>query len=156
MPVLYKCMLQQDDFFLFFHCQVLMIFMCVLILAVHSNCQPYVRARVNVTESVYLLVLCTLSIMQINDDKSAKYYICLVLLVILACHTLVVTVYKGTRFFQRRFDCTCAQNRTVTRRQGYDELEGTEIDQSISTEAERQRNILDTIFDSPEEGSEHG
>ena len=133
-----------------------MIFMCVLILAVHSNCQPYIRARVNVAESVYLLVLCTLAIMQITDDKQAKYYVCLVLLVILASHTLVMIVYKGTRFFQRRFGCTCAQVKTGTRRQGYDELEGTQIDQSISTETERQREILDTIFDSSDGGSEHG
>ena len=131
-----------------------MIFMCVLILAVHSNCQPYVRARVNYAESVYLLVLCTLSIMQITQDKPTKYYVCLVLLVILACHTLVVTVYKGTRFFQRRFDCACTQIKE--RRQGYNELEDTQIDQSLSTETERQREILDTIFDSSEEGSEHG
>lgn len=133
-----------------------MIFMCVLILAVHSNCQPYVRARVNYTESVYLLVLCTLSIMQITADESTKYYVCLVLLVILACHTLLLTVYKGTRFFQRRFDCACAQINIATRRQGYKEFEETQIDQSISTETERQREILDTIFNSSEEGSEHG
>lgn len=133
-----------------------MIFMCVLILALHSNCQPYLRARVNVAESVYLLVLCTLSIMQITDDQPAKYYVCLVLLVILASHTLVVIVYKGTRFFQRRFDCTCAQIKTGPRRQGYDELAGTQIDQSISTETERQREILDAIFDSSDGGSEHG
>ena len=133
-----------------------MIFVCVIILAFHSNCQPYVRARVNLAESVYLLVLCTVAIMQITDDKQTKYYVCLVLLVILACHTLVVTVYKGARFFQRRFDCACTQNKRTTRRQGYDELEGTQINRSLSTETERQRNILDTIFDSSEEGSEHG
>jgi len=130
--------------------------MCVLILAVHSNCQPYVRTRVNVAESVYLLVLCTLSIMQMTNNEPTKYYVCLVLLVILACHTIVVTVYKGTRFFRRRFDCACAEIETATRRQGYNELEGTEIDQSISTETERQRKILDTIFHSSDEGSEHG
>lgn len=133
-----------------------MILMCVLILAVHSNCQPYLRARVNVAESVYLVVLCTLAIMQMTDNQSVKYYVCLVLLIILVCHTLVVIVYKGTRFFQRRFDCTCAPITTATRRQGYHVLEGTEIDQSISTETERQREILDTIFDSSEGGSEHG
>ena len=94
--------------------------------------------------------------MQITDDKQAKYYVCLVLLVILASHTLVMIVYKGTRFFQRRFDCTCAQVKTGTRRREYDELEGTQIDQSISTETERQREILDTIFDSSDGGSEHG
>ena len=133
-----------------------MIFMCVLILAVHSNCQPYLRSRVNVVESVYLVVLCTLSIMQMTDDQQVKYYVCLVLLIILACHTLVVIVYKGTCFFQKRFDCTCAQITTARRRQGYNILEGTEIDQSISTETERQREILGTIFDSSDGGSEHG
>ena len=132
--------------------------MCVVILAVHSNCQPYVKPRVNFTESVYLLVLSTVAIMQIVEDEQAKYYVCLVLVVILALHALVVTVYKATRFSRRRFDCACARRRpeSAVRRNGYDQLEDTEIDRSLDPEVERQRSILDTIFSSSPEGSEHG
>ena len=134
--------------------------MCVLVLAVHSNCQPYVRARVNYTESVYLVVLCTLAIMQIVQDIKVKYYVCLVLLVIVGIHALVVTVYKATRFFRKRFDCACARacarTEALERRHGYDVLENTEIERSLDAERERQRNILDTIYTLSGEGSEHG
>lgn len=130
--------------------------MCVIILAIHSNCHPYVRDRVNFVESVYLLVLCTLAIMQIVENKDAKYYVCLVLLVLLASHALVVTVYKAGRFFRKRFDCACTWTKTVARRHGYDELESTQTEQNLDPETERQRSILDTIFDSSEEGSENG
>ena len=134
-----------------------MIFMCVIVLAIHSNCHPYIRARVNFTESVYLLVLCTLAIMQIVENEDAKYYVCLVLLVILSFHALVLTIYKAVRFFRKRFDCACTLARTAPSRHGYDDLESTQIERALDTETERQRSILATIFDSrSEEGSEHG
>ena len=134
-----------------------MIFMCVLVLAIHSNCHPYVRARVNFTESVYLLVLCTLAIMQIAENEDAKFYVCLVLLVIVTFHALVLTIYKAVHFFRKRFDCACTLARPAPSRHGYDELESTEIERTLDTEAERQRSVLDTIFDShSEEGSENG
>ncbi|KAL9984155.1 hypothetical protein ACROYT_G006421 [Oculina patagonica] len=136
--------------------KILMIFMCVIVLAIHSNCQPYVRDRANFTESIYLLVLCTLAIMQIVENKDAKYYVCLVLLGILAVHALVVTVYKAGRFFRKRFDCACTWTKTAARRQGYDELESTQTEQNLDPETEIQRSILDTIFDSSEDGSANG
>ena len=129
-----------------------MAFECVLILAVHSNCHPYLRARANLAESVYLLVLCTLAIMQIVDDKHAKLDVCVVLLVMLACHTLVVTVCKATIFFRNRFHCACARSNRLARRRGYEELEGKESDQSQSTETQRRRCNQDPTPDSSEEG----
>ena len=133
-----------------------MISMCVIILAVHSNCQPYVSPRVNFTESVYLLILCMLAIMQIVIDEEAKEYVCFVLLVIVASHTLLVFVYKARLFFRKRLDCACTGTKTATRRHGYDELESTQTEQSLDTDTERQRRILEAIYDSSEEGPENG
>ena len=126
-----------------------MIFMCVVILAIHSNFQPYLRARANFTESVYLLVLCTLAIMQIVEDDDVQYYVSLVLLVLLAFYTLMVTVYKAGRFFRKRFDCACTWTETAARRHGYNELESSQSERTPDTETQRQRRILDTIYESP-------
>lgn len=133
-----------------------MILMCVVILAIHSNCHPYVSPRVNFAESVYLLVLCILAIMQIVENKHVQYYVCLVLLAILVFHALVVTVYKAGHFFRKRFDCACTWRETAERRRGYNELEGSQSERTLDSEAERQRSILDTIFDSSEERLEDG
>lgn len=136
-----------------------MILMCVLILAVHSNFQPYLKPRVNFTESVYLLVLATLAIMQIVEDEMVRYGVSLGLVFTVALHALVVTVYKGARFFRKRFEIACARRglESNTRHRNYDQLEDTEIDQnSLDAERERQRNIMDTIFNSPSEGADHG
>ena len=123
-----------------------MIFECVIILAVHNYCHPYIRARANLAEFVYLLVLCTLAIMEIIEDKQTILEVfVVVLLVILACHTLVVFVCKATHFFRNRFHCACARSNRSTRRRGYDEIESTESDQSLSIETQRQRSNLDTI-----------
>ena len=129
-----------------------MAFECVLILAVHSNCHPYLRARANLAESFYLLVLCAVAMLQIVHDKETKDYYCVVLLVISACHTLVVTVCKTSIFFRHRFHCACARSNRLARRRGYEELEGKESDQSQSTETQRRRCNQDPTPDSSEEG----
>ena len=123
-----------------------MIFECVIILAVHNYCHPYLRARANLAESVYLLVLCTLAIMQITEDKQAKLDVLVeVLLVILACHTIVVFIYKATHFLRNRFHCACPRSNRSTRRRGYDEIESTVTDPSLSIETQRRRSNLNII-----------
>lgn len=139
--------------------KILVILICVVILAVHSNCQPYLKPRVNFTESVYLLVLATLAIMQIVEDDTFRYKASLVLVFAVALHALMVAVYKAARFFRKRFDCVCARRglESNERLRDYDQLEDTEIDRdSLAAERERQKSILDTIFNSSTEGSEHG
>ena len=132
-----------------------MIFVCVVILALHSNCQPYTKRRANFAESLYLLVLCTFAIMQIVENKDARYYVCLVLLIIVSVHTLVVFLYEAVRFFRKRFDnCACLLN-TVMERRSYEELENTQTDPILDIDAQRQQSILDSIFSTTEE-SDHG
>ena len=121
---------------------MLMIFECVIISAVHNYCHPYLRARANLAESVYLLVLCTLAIVQISDELDVLVE---VLLLILACHTLAVFLYKAVHFFRNRFRCVCARPNRSTRRRGYDEIESTTTEQSLSIETQRQRSNLDNI-----------
>ena len=121
-----------------------MIFECVVILAVHNYCHPYLRARANLAESVYLLVLCTLAIMQLTEDKQFEVRV-EVLLVMLACHTLVVFLCKATHLFRNRFHCACARPNRSTRRRGYDEIESTATDPSLSIETQRRRSNLNII-----------
>ena len=123
-----------------------MIFVCVVILTVHSNGQPYMKQRANFAESLYLLVLCMLAIMQIVEHKDAQYYVCLILLIITFVHTLVVFLYKAVLFFRNRFGhCACLLKTAMDRR-SYEELENTQTDPNLDIDAQRQRSILDSIF----------
>ena len=128
-----------------------MIVVCMVILTVHSNCQPYMRSRANWAESLYLLVLCVLGVTQIvpeivEDKLQASVYISVVLLGIVSIHTIAVFFYKAACFFRGRFrSCACAED-TVVDRSGYEELENTETTQSSDTEIEGRRRVLDTIF----------
>lgn len=132
-----------------------MIFVCVVILTVHSNGQPYMKRRANLAESLYLLVLCTLAVMQIVEHKDAQYFVCLVLLIIAFVHTLIIFLYKAVRFFRQRFGhCACFL-KTVMDRRSYEELENTQTDSNLDIDAQRQRRILDSIFSTSEE-SEQG
>ena len=129
---------------------------CMVILAVHSNCQPYMRPRANYAESVYLLVLSILAMMQITDDKKTAFNVCLVLLIVSAVHTLVIFFLKAGRFCRRRFECCTGEERPDDQRHRYEELANSETEQSRDTEIERRKSILDTIFSKPAWVSNHG
>ena len=133
--------------------QILIISECVIILAVHNYCHPYLRSRANLAESVYLLVLCALAIMQIIDEKQVRLDVLVeVLLLVMACHTLVVFLCKAPHFFRNRFHCACVRSNRSTRRRGYDELKSTETEQSLSIETQRRRSNLDTISQTRSQG----
>ena len=129
---------------------------CMVILAVHSNCQPYMRPRANYAESVYLLVLSILAMMQIVDDKKTAFNVCLVLLIVSVVHTLVIFFLKAGLFCRRRFECCTGEERPDDQRHRYEELANTETEQSRDTEIERRQSILDTIFSKPAWVSNHG
>ena len=133
-----------------------MIVACMVILAVHSNCQPYMRPRANYAESVYLLVLSVVAIMQIVDDQETAFNVCLVLLIIAAIHTLGIFFLKAGLFCRRRFECCTGEERPDDQRHRYQELENTETEQSRDTEIERRKSILDTIFSKPSGVPNHG
>ena len=122
---------------------------CMVILAVHSNCQPYMRPRANYAESVYLLVLSILAMMQTVEDQETAFYVCLVLLITAAIHTLVVFFLKAGLFCRRRFKCCTGEETPDDQRHRYQELENTENEQRRDTEIERRRSILDTILSKP-------
>ena len=126
-----------------------MIVACMVILAVHSNCQPYMRPRANYAESVYLLVLSVVAIMQIVDDQETAFNVCLVLLIIAAIHTLGIFFLKAGLFCRRRFECCTGEERPDDQRHRYQELENTENEERRDTEIERRRSILDTILSKP-------
>ena len=122
---------------------------CMVILAVHSNFQPYMRPRANYAESVYLLVLSILAMMQTVEDQETAFYVCLVLLITAAIHTLVVFFLKAGLFCRRRFKCCIGEETPDDQRHRYQELENTENEESRDTEIERRRSILDTILSKP-------
>ncbi|PFX25111.1 hypothetical protein AWC38_SpisGene10242 [Stylophora pistillata] len=131
--------------------QVLMIFASIIILAVHSNCQPYLRTRVNFSESFYLLalctiaVLCTLPIKKLVGSGTAEI-VCEVLVSSLAFHTSVVFVLKAVGFFRQHFDCACVPFEEFARRSGYEKLGDTEFELSLDLETERRKNLFEPIF----------
>ena len=140
-----------------------MIVVCIMILAVHSYSHPYILSRANLTESLYLLVLCMLAVMQIVpkivEDKNAYrciMFISVVLFVIALIHTIVVFFCKAVRFFQWRLRCCTGAQNTVVDRRGYEELENTHNDQDLDSEVERQRSVMDMIFKSPARPQLHG
>ena len=133
-----------------------MIVVCMVILTVHSNCQPYARPRANFAESAYLLVLCILAVMQIVEDKTARFYVSVVLLAIVSVHALVVFLYKAVGFFRKRFECCACAQATAGEGRGYEEFENTQTEQSQDTEIERRRSIMDTIFSVNAGLSDHG
>ena len=133
-----------------------MIVVLMVILAVHSNCHPYMRPRANFVESIYLMVLSTLAIMQMVEDRETRSIVCLVLLLLVLAHTLLVFFYKAVRFFRKWFDCCADAQTTVVERTGYAELEHTQSDQFLDPSVERQRSLLDTIFKTSAKTLSHG
>lgn len=140
-----------------------MIVVCIIILTVHCYRHPYILSRANLAESLYLLILCMLTVMQIapkivEDKNSCKYviYISVVLFVILSIHTIVVFSCKAVCFFQWRLRCCAAAQSTVVDRRGYEELENTYTDQDLDTEVERRRSVMDMIFSAPARPQGHG
>ena len=122
-------------------------------MAVHNYCHPYLRARANLAEFFYLLVLCTLAITQIIDDKQAPLDVLVeVLMAISACCTLVVFLCKAIHLLRNRFHCACAWPNRSTRRRRYDELESATTEQSLSIETQRRRSNLEAISQTRSQG----
>ena len=80
-----------------------MVLECTVILAFHSNFQPYLIQRINTTETLYLLCLSSLAILQLLKKKNIQTIISAILLILLVLHTTILAVYKGFRFFRKRF-----------------------------------------------------
>ena len=122
---------------------------CNVILVVHSNCQPYTRWRANITESLYLLVLSMLALIEIVQEtvefKSTCEIISFVLLGMMSTHTVVVFVYKAVIFCRSTFKC-CARTQDPLERSGYQQIEISSTDQSFDAEIEERRNIFKTIY----------
>ena len=115
--------------------------MCVLILTVHSNMQPYIKKRINVIESCYLLILSTMAILLVLD--SVPDYIYAVLLAVPSLHTLVLTFYKAYWFFKKRFGRGQVSGEHAERTR-YRSLE-----QSVENDEDRtRRDLIDAVFGS--------
>ena len=121
-----------------------MILMCVLVLAVHSSFQPYKKKRVNVVESLYLVVLCVLAVMQVLQKADIANNVCSTLLIIASLHACILTVSKAARFFQQRFSCSCSKQ--WHKRRSYGSTEHNQFQESLDEEQKAHNAILDTIF----------
>ena len=119
-----------------------MILMCALVLAAHSIFQPYRKKRVNVVETLYLYILCTMAIIQVLEDKHTANIVCFVLLIATTFHFVALTIYKAALFVKKRLK---SPKRYPTRR-GYGSMAETQIESSIDPEQIRRKNIFDIIF----------
>ena len=131
--------------------QIVMILMCVLVLATHSIFQPYRRKRVNVIETLYLYILCTMAIMQVLEETSIANKVCCVLLIGTTFHFVALTIYKAAWFVKKRLK---HPKRFPTRR-GYGSMGETEIESSIDPEQIRTKNIFDIIFSRSDDSREN-
>ena len=125
--------------------QVWMVFVCVVILALHSNMQPYRVKRVNTLETIYLVLLCTLATLQFLKDEDLRSTISALLLTLMTCHAFLLVTYKCYKFFSTRCQSKCCR-RLKTR---YGSTEETTIDPEIKD----KQDIFDAIFSNSNEGA---
>ena len=128
--------------------QIVFTFVFLVLLTVHSNFQPYEKRRANIMESLYLMVLCILALMQSVEDKTVKNYICSGLIILASLHTLVVFLSKAVGFFRRRFNCcTACVRENGLDRSDVEEIENTPTNSSVFTQgdSERQLSIRDSF-----------
>ena len=124
--------------------------MTLFIFAVHSSVQPYKRIYTNVTESIYLFVLCVLAIVQIMDDQHHRCDVSGTLLVIATIHSVIVCAIKFWRFCKKRCHCPCPRKVRSTQYGSFDDNSHNEsLRKSVEPEARTKRqNLFDSIFSS--------
>ena len=127
-----------------------MVLVCIFILAVHSNLQPYKVQRINTTETLYLVVLATLATLQLLNEKDVQTMVSAVILALIVLHTVMLAIYKGFRFFRKRF---CTQGRLITNKStvkyGAIEANGHEVDPEVRIKSA----IFDAIFGNANDNS---
>lgn len=131
-----------------FSFQIVFAFVFLVFLTVHTNFQPYESRRVNIMESLYLMVLCILAFMQSYEDKTVKDYICCSLVILAALHTLTVLLCKAVGLFRRRLNCcTSCVRASDLDRIDVEEIENTPTNSPVFThgDIERQQSILNSL-----------
>lgn len=131
-----------------FSFQIVFAFVFLVFLTVHTNFQPYESRRVNIMESLYLMVLCILAFMQSYEDKTVKDYICCSLVILAALHTLTVLLCKAVGLFRRRLNCcTACVRASDLDRIDVEEIENTPTNSPVFThgDIERQQSILNSL-----------
>lgn len=123
--------------------------MSLFVFAIHSNVQPYQRIRTNVTESIYLFVLCILAVVQIMEDQDNRSEVTGCLLVIATIHSSIICAIKFWRFCKKK--CHCAYPRKARVHQygsfdGNSRSESVRSRTSIDSEVRTKQNLFDSIF----------
>ena len=135
--------------------QVTMFLLCLLALAFHSTFQPYKERRPNMVETLYLITLCALTILQVFKKLNINTtltemanIICTVLLILTSLHALGLFVLKTVRFFNLRSKCrkTCFPNS----KRGYGSMENTDVRRSgdIGPQLRKQNVFSNQSFSS--------
>ena len=122
-----------------------MVLVCVFILALHSNMQPYKSKLTNTTETIYLALLCTLAALQFLDHTNVRSTILGVLLTLMTCHAFLLTTYKCYKFVNKRMgnnNCRQCKGR-------YGSTDETRVD----PEVQDKKDTFDTIFSNSNEGA---
>ena len=129
--------------------QVMIIFVCTLILVAHSNAQPYKNTRINLVETVYLLLLSTLALLQQWENEATRDLLCVTFLIAASIHTVLLSLYKVGRFFNKKRSCVGVKK--AVKRKRYGSFEEPDLESSVEPEVQKRRDILDTIFGTSDE-----
>ena len=131
-----------------------MFLLCLLALAFHSTFQPYKERPPNMVETLYLITLCTLTILQVvkklNNTTLTKMasIICTVLLILTSLHALGLFVLKTVRFFNMR--SKCRKTFFPNSQRGYGSMENTDVRRSgdIGPQLRKQNVFSNQSFSS--------
>ena len=114
-----------------------MFLLCSLILAFRSTFQPYKERPPNVVETLYLIILCALTILQvvkklnITTLTEMANIIRKLLLILTSLYALSLIVLKAVRFFKQR--SKCQKKCPPISRRGYGSMEDTDSDRPHDT-----------------------
>lgn len=126
-----------------------MMIMFVFVFAVHANVQPYKRIYTNITESIYLFVLCILAIVQIIEDEDSRNNVSAALLFIASIHSSIICAVKFWRFCKKKCHCPCPKKARAPTYGSLDENSRSESvvsKASIDYEVRIKQNLFDSIF----------
>lgn len=121
-----------------------MVLVCLFLLVLHSNMQPYRSSGTNTLETIYLALLCTLAALRFLKDYDVRSIVTAALLTLMTLHAFLLTTYKCYRFLKKRMKSSnCGQCRTL-----YASIDETTVD----PEVQDKRDTFDAIFSNSNEG----
>ena len=130
--------------------------MCQILLVVHASVQPYKRRRTNITETIYLFVLCLLAIIETLDDIDTRSTACAVLVSLVTIHSFILCIIKFYYFCKKKCHCRLLKKLSVKipgKYQTFDDNSEYVRGPAVSPEVRAKQNLFDTVFATSTESS---